>query len=144
MQAGAHRRILGRGTYIMSDKAHPVDVRIGKAVRLRRKALGVSQTELAQALGLSFQQLQKYENGVNRISASKLFEISQHLRMRAGDFFDETSGETTLNGFLRTPQGVQLIDIFTRIENPEVRRKLLELMRSLAGERPTSASAPTE
>lgn len=72
----------------------PIDIHVGKLVRARRKTLGMSQDTLAQSLGLSFQQIQKYERGTNRISASKMFEIARTLGMPAAALFDglETGG----------------------------------------------------
>ena len=72
----------------MLDTAHPIDVHVGQAVRRLRKARGVSQEALAAALGLTFQQVQKYENGANRVSASKLFQISRFLQVEVSAFFE--------------------------------------------------------
>ncbi|PTS83183.1 hypothetical protein DBR41_22200 [Pseudomonas sp. HMWF010] len=71
-----------------SDAANPIDVHVGKMVRARRKALGMSQTELAETLGITFQQVQKYERGSNRISASKLYEAARTMKMEISTFFE--------------------------------------------------------
>ena len=68
---------------------HPVDLHVGRRMRLRRNLLGISQETLAHKLGLTFQQVQKYERGLNRISSSRLFDISKVLNVRVSYFFDE-------------------------------------------------------
>ncbi len=73
---------------VESKGIHEVDLHVGSRVRLRRRILGISQTKLGDALGLTFQQIQKYENGSNRISASRLFEISQILSVEPSFFFE--------------------------------------------------------
>ncbi len=75
----------GRGT----GKPHPVDVHVGARVRTRRTLLGMSQTKLGDALGLTFQQVQKYENGTNRISASRLLDLTRGLDVSIGHFFED-------------------------------------------------------
>ncbi|MBX3480125.1 MAG: helix-turn-helix transcriptional regulator [Caulobacter sp.] len=79
-----------------ADEAHPVDIHVGRRIRARRKALGVTQEGLAEALALTFQQIQKYERGANRVSASKLFAIAEALETPVGWFFEglETGGHT--------------------------------------------------
>jgi transcriptional regulator with XRE-family HTH domain len=72
----------------MNDGPHPIDVHVGSRVRLRRTLLGLSQTALGDALGLTFRQVQKYERGKNRISASKLWKLSQILDVPVSFFFD--------------------------------------------------------
>ncbi len=83
------RQAYGRGTGTL----HPVDVHVGARVRQRRTLLGMNQTKLGQAIGLTFQQVQKYERGTNRISASRLFELSQVLDVPIQYFFDDMPPE---------------------------------------------------
>ncbi len=126
------------------NKANPVDIHVGGRVRVRRKFLGLSQTDLAVALGLTFQQVQKYERGTNRISASKLFEIARTLKVPvayffegysqndAGDGFSESQAEQNVNGFLMTSEGIEIAEAFPRIKSARFRRKVMELVRTLA------------
>jgi transcriptional regulator with XRE-family HTH domain len=130
-----------------SKSPNPVDLHVGGRVRMRRKMLGVSQERLAEALGLTFQQVQKYERGANRISASKLYEIARFLSAPIAYFFeglgdpaaggaaghDETS-EQHVHGFLMTSEGLELAAAFPRIARSRLRRRILDLVRSLADE----------
>ncbi len=130
---------------------HPIDRHVGMRVRLRRMMLGLSQDKLGEALGLTFQQVQKYEKGVNRIGASRLFEISRILDAPVQYFYDgfteelpmavgfaETSREggsvDDFTELLSTPEGVQLCRAFARISDPKVRRRVVHLIRSLSDE----------
>jgi transcriptional regulator with XRE-family HTH domain len=121
---------------------NPVDLHVGARVRMRRKLLGVSQEKLADALGLTFQQVQKYERGTNRISASKLFEIGRFLQAPVSYFFDgvgpaspesltDNPSEQSMHEFLMTPEGVELASLLPRLA-PKYRRRVLELVRTLA------------
>lgn len=123
---------------------HPIDVHVGGRIRMRRKFCEMSQTELAGKIGLTFQQVQKYETGANRVSASKLYQISQTLRVPVAYFFtgysdseeptDDTmlDSERAVGAFLQTDEGIQLAEAFPRINGVKKRRKLLDLVRSLA------------
>ena len=121
---------------------HPVDRHVGLHIRMRRKALGISQERLAESLGLTFQQVQKYERGANRVSASKLWEIARALRTNVAYFYEglESQTEETAGGFigsdtqefLLTPEGIELAAIFPRVRRPGVRRKVLDLVRAMA------------
>lgn len=126
---------------------NPVDIHVGTRVRLRRILLGISQEKLGEQLGLTFQQVQKYEKGSNRISASRLFQISQILQVPPQFFFDDmpqesspTGGSGASNGFdqsgvldfLNSSEGLQLNKAFAEIRDPTVRRKLVELLKILA------------
>ena len=120
---------------------NPIDLHVGARVRMRRKLLGMSQEKLADALGLTFQQVQKYERGANRVSASKLFEIARFLDVAPAYFFDGLAAEAALPGrspqeqslhqFLMTPEGVELASLLPKL-NPKYRRRVLELVRTLA------------
>jgi len=124
---------------------NPVDLHVGARIRLRRRMQGVSQEKLAEALGLTFQQVQKYERGANRVSASKLYEIAAALRAPVSYFFDgladpasETgdqqcaSNEQTVHTFLMTAEGLELARLFPGLTRGRVRRRFLDLMRALA------------
>lgn len=125
-----------------------VDTHVGERVRMRRKLLGVSQDQLADNLGLTFQQVQKYERGANRISASKLFRIAEILNVEVSYFFDglpdpiEGTGpdgttirvQEVMQTFLQTSEGVELAEIFPRIASGRVRRQILDLVRTMAAE----------
>jgi transcriptional regulator with XRE-family HTH domain len=129
----------------MNDEraANAVDRRLGQRVRTRRLEIGMSQERLAELLGVTFQQVQKYEKGVNRIAASRLFDISAALDMSIARFFEGiTSGRVAagvadpaddyIHDALATPEGAQLIALFASIKNSKVRRRVLELVKALA------------
>ena len=128
---------------------NPIDIHVGRRVRQRRKTLGVTQERLAEDLGLTFQQVQKYERGANRVSASKLYEIAKSLRTSIAYFFEgladpstahdapgmaEPSSEQFVTEFLMTPEGLELAELFPRIRRARVRRRVLDLVRSMAEE----------
>jgi transcriptional regulator with XRE-family HTH domain len=123
---------------------NPVDRHVGLRIRMRRKELGISQERLADSIGLTFQQVQKYERAANRVSASKLWEMSRALSTNIGYFYDglgdgvEIPGSNlpreTLQDFLMTPEGMELATIFPKIAKGRVRRKILDLVRAVAGE----------
>ena len=130
-------------------KSNPVDAHVGGRVRLRRMLLGMSQEKLGESLGLTFQQVQKYEKGSNRIGASRLFELARILGVSVQFFFDELggpeglaaagqpgfaepAGDDRLGEFLNSREGIELNRAFLRIEDPKARRAILELVRSLA------------
>ncbi|MBP2159080.1 MULTISPECIES: helix-turn-helix domain-containing protein [Asticcacaulis] len=126
------------------EEPHPVDVAVGLAIRVRRKAMGLSQEALAEALDISFQQVQKYEKGSNRISASKLFDTAKFLKAPielffrsidsadVGGGFQVSEGEQAVQQFLMTPEGVALAQSFPRITKASVRRRVLDLAKTLA------------
>ncbi|MGN6422237.1 MAG: helix-turn-helix domain-containing protein [Asticcacaulis sp.] len=123
---------------------NPVDLHVGARVRMRRKFLGMSQEGLAETIDLTFQQVQKYERGSNRISASKLYEIAKALKAPVAYFFEgygeneavegfsESESEQFVHGFLMTTEGIELAEAFPRIKNPKFRRRILDLVRALA------------
>ncbi|MGA9658376.1 MAG: helix-turn-helix transcriptional regulator [Asticcacaulis sp.] len=123
---------------------NPVDLHVGARVRMRRKFLGMSQEGLAETIALTFQQVQKYERGSNRVSASKLYEISKALKAPVAYFFEgygehdaiegfsESESEQFVHGFLMTTEGIELAESFPRIRNAKHRRRILELVRALA------------
>ena len=125
----------------MSDEraANAVDKKVGQRVRSRRLEIGMSQERLAELLGVTFQQVQKYEKGVNRIAVSRLLDIANALEVSACRFFDglEKRGvaetpQDYVNDALATPEGAQLMALFATIKSQKIRRKVLELVRTLA------------
>ena len=132
-------------------KPNPIDVHFGGRVRFRRMLLGLSQEKLGERLGLTFQQIQKYEKGINRIGASRLFDLSQVLGVPVQFFYEEApsgeppaaaaeTGETdgkhesAILEFLNSRDGIELNRAYVRIADPKVRRAVVDLVRSLAGE----------
>ncbi|WP_193369931.1 helix-turn-helix domain-containing protein [Pelagibius marinus] len=143
--------MLAQQTMGKARQAHPVDVHVGGRVRLRRVFLGYSQEKLANALGLTFQQIQKYERGANRISASKLYELSRILSVPVTYFFEgvESEGESGSAGgqetgaaaastihssdpdFTNQRETLQLISSYYRIPDAKVRAEVLSLLKTL-------------
>jgi transcriptional regulator with XRE-family HTH domain len=128
-----------------SDRApNPIDRHVGLRIRLRRKELGVSQERLAEAVGLTFQQIQKYERAANRVSASKLWEMARALSTNVGYFYDGLADipapvgadkpRDDVQEFLLTPEGIELAATFPRIPRGRVRRRILDLVRALANQ----------
>lgn len=128
---------------------NPIDRHVGSRVRMRRVLVGLSQEKLGEALGLTFQQVQKYEKGTNRIGASRLQQMSRILGVPVEYFFDgapqfaqrelvtglEDQGDTAyVADFLATNEGIQLNRAFLRIRDPKLRRKVVELVSAIAGE----------
>jgi transcriptional regulator with XRE-family HTH domain len=131
-----------------SRRANPIDVHVGARVRLRRMLLGMSQEKLGEHLGLTFQQIQKYEKGINRIGASRLFDLSQVLGVPVQFFYEELAvggaagaagfgerpAESYAVEFLGSREGLELNKAFARISDPRVRRSIVDLVRAFAGE----------
>jgi transcriptional regulator with XRE-family HTH domain len=131
----------------MAKKApNPVDRHVGARVRMRRMMLGMSQEKLGEALGLTFQQVQKYEKGTNRIGASRLQQISGILQVPVSFFFEgapdlifreEASrgspSPAYLSDFLTTTEGMVLTKAFTRIKGTRLRHRIVDLVEEIAG-----------
>jgi transcriptional regulator with XRE-family HTH domain len=122
---------------------NPVDRHVGLRIRLRRKQLGFSQERLAEAIGLTFQQVQKYERAANRVSASKLWEMSQALSTSISHFYEgldptespaANAARGSIQDFLMTPEGLELASNFPKIPRAQVRRKVLDLVRAMGVE----------
>jgi transcriptional regulator with XRE-family HTH domain len=122
-------------------RTQPADFHVGRRVRLRRLEIGVSQQKLGEHLGVSFQQVQKYEKGINRISASGLQQIAKLLDAPVSYFFeggpvDEQRGRNgdhaRLTLFLSSREGVALARSFLRVKSGKVRREMVELVESIA------------
>ena len=135
----------------MNDKKkqpNPIDIHVGSRIRLRRTMLGMSQEKLGESLGITFQQVQKYEKGTNRVGASRLQNISAILNVPVSFFFEDAPGDTVSAGsggmeessatyvvnFLSSSEGLQLNRSFVKISDPKVRRRIIELVKSLADE----------
>jgi transcriptional regulator with XRE-family HTH domain len=130
----------------MSTKTpNPVDKYVGSRVRMRRIMLGMSQEKLGEALGLTFQQVQKYEKGTNRVGASRLQQISEILQVpvsflfdggpsgaAGADGFSEGSSPAYVSDFLATSEGLALTRAFTRITDAKLRRSIVELVEQIA------------
>ena len=119
-----------------------IDINVGARIRLRRNLLGLSQSRLAESLGVTFQQVQKYEKGINRVGASRLQAIATVFDVPVSFFFEdsafpEAAGrpvENDFTQFLETPEAIALNTAFAKIEDSEVRRKVLSLVKSIASQ----------
>ena len=122
---------------------NPIDKHVGSRVRMRRMMLGMSQSTLADGLDLTFQQVQKYEKGTNRISASRLQQISNILQVPVSFFFEGTPGQSKakddapslayVTDFLATRNGLALTKAFMKIKDAKLRRNIVHLVEELAG-----------
>ncbi len=128
---------------------HPIDIHVGSRVRLRRNLLGMNQTKLAGAIGVAYQQIQKYEKGTNRISASRLFNLSRVLDVPISFFFEDLSpaaaggGRRRTRGLSEAPaavlepdllskrETVELIRAYYRVTDPGLRKRVLDLLQAL-------------
>jgi len=131
------------------SRPSPIDVHVGSRIRLRRTLLGMSQERLGEALGLTFQQVQKYERGVNRVGASRLFDLARVLDVPISFFFDDlsdagthaTSGrravgfEQSQDAFsdetLNRRETLELVRAYYRISDPAVRKRVFDLIKSM-------------
>jgi transcriptional regulator with XRE-family HTH domain len=143
------------GSGFVKKSPNPIDRHVGSRVRMRRVMLGMSQEKLGDALGLTFQQVQKYEKGINRIGASRLQQISRILDVPPAYFFEgapsfepttslepgfvgvtEDSKTNYVADFLSTAEGLHLNMAFVRIHDPKIRKRIVDLVCSLAGDEP--------
>lgn len=150
MQAAARGRRGATGRP-KTGKPNPIDVHVGSRVRLRRTLLGMSQEKLGEAIGLTFQQVQKYERGANRIGASRLFDLSRVLDVPVSFFFDDMPAEAASapvdddapiaddgrsGGYEPDPMAkretLELVRAYYRINDPSVRKRLFELTKAVA------------
>jgi transcriptional regulator with XRE-family HTH domain len=134
----------------MSTKApNPVDKYVGSRVRMRRIMLGMSQEKLGEALGLTFQQVQKYEKGTNRIGASRIQQISGILQVPVSFLFEggpgghagadgssEATSPSYVSDFLATSEGLTLTRAFTRISDTKLRRSIVDMVEQIAAREP--------
>ena len=134
---------------LRQKKPNPIDIHVGSRIRLRRTMLGMSQEKLGESLGITFQQIQKYEKGTNRVGASRLQAISGILNVPVSFFFEdapdgnpantpagmaEASSSNYVVDFLSSSEGLQLNRSFVKISDPKVRRKIVDLVKALAAE----------
>lgn len=144
-QTGGEVRLESQGR-----KPNPMDIHVGSRVRLRRMVIGMSQEKLGEQMGLTFQQIQKYEKGTNRIGASRLYQLSQILDVPVQFFFEdapfdisgrdassragfsESKTEAYLLDFLNSRDGLELNKAFVKITDPKVRKRVVELVRALS------------
>jgi transcriptional regulator with XRE-family HTH domain len=130
---------------MVKSSPDPVDIHVGARVRLRRTLLGMSQEKLGKALGLTFQQVQKYERGANRIGSSRLFQLSKILDVSVSFFFDEMTTDTTkkADGMaegnkqvfevdkLSRRETLELVRAYYKITDPSVRKKIFEMVKAV-------------
>jgi transcriptional regulator with XRE-family HTH domain len=148
----------------MAINPNPIDVHVGKRLRLRRTLLGMSQEKLGELLGLTFQQVQKYERGVNRIGSSRLFELGQILDVPISFFFDDLPGSANAQpgmamglaeesvAFehedadlpLDKRETLELVRAYYRISDPAVRKRLFELAKALGNLRQSDDPGPSD
>lgn len=130
---------------------NPVDIHVGSRLRMRRMLVGMSQEKLGESLGLTFQQVQKYEKGTNRIGASRLYKISQILSVPVNFFFEnipndeempgfsENSGDHFAYDFMNSAEGFQLGQAFSMIKDVRLRRRVIDLVRAMADNKDISS-----
>lgn len=143
LRSGAETEICVSRT-VPKKQANPIDAQVGNRVRLRRMLVGMSQEKLGELLGLTFQQVQKYEKGINRIGAGRLFHVAKILGVPIDYFYEDVTDMNSAPGFaedsanppvmefLSTGDGLQLNLAFMRIKEPRVRKRVLDLVKSLA------------
>lgn len=149
----------GAGEPQEAGRPNPVDVHVGARVRLRRTLLGMSQEKLGEAIGLTFQQIQKYERGANRIGSSRLFDLSRVLDVPVSFFFDDmpdtvaASSPAQIRGMAEAPaeysgadpmakrETLELVRAYYRIRDPQVRKRLFEMAKTLGAAEEKAESA---
>jgi transcriptional regulator with XRE-family HTH domain len=129
----------------MAVKPNPIDVHVGSRIRLRRTLLGMSQEKLGKAIGLTFQQVQKYERGTNRVGSSRLYQIAKVLNVPVSFFFDDMAAEPQgapglaehAEPFEANPlanrETLELVRAFQRIGDANVRKRVQDLVKAIAG-----------
>jgi transcriptional regulator with XRE-family HTH domain len=142
---------------VPKKQANPIDAHVGNRMRLRRMLIGLSQERMGEMLGLTFQQVQKYEKGVNRIGAGRLYQIADILSVPVSYFYegfvgdgatghaanDDTATKPVME-FLSSGEGLQLTLAFMRIKDGKVRKRVIDLIKSLSdGVEPPSATSTT-
>jgi len=119
-----------------SGRSRRIDQHVGERIRLRRTELGLTQEQLAEALDVSYQQIQKYETGANRINVGRLFDIARRLEVDIGYFFEdiipgETAGNQPLEHGGRQRSAIELVRKFAQIRNPEVKAAIAGLVKTI-------------
>jgi transcriptional regulator with XRE-family HTH domain len=121
-----------------TKSASAADIEVGRRIRARRIAQGMSQTELGNRLGVTFQQVQKYEKGINRVGAGRLVRVAEALEVPVAFFFAGTEGDSAdtraLMGFLDSAYALRLLRAFSRVSEPNLQRSLVELVERIAPE----------
>lgn len=124
-------------------RPNPIDIHVGSRIRMRRNMIGMSQEKLGESLGITFQQIQKYEKGTNRVGASRLQSISSIMGVPVAFFFEDAPRGDGTDGlseapqadfetdFLNSPEGIQLQRAYARIKDAKVRRRVLDLVKTL-------------
>jgi len=137
---------------------NPIDIHVGSRVRMRRMMVGMSQEKLGEALGLTFQQIQKYEKGANRIGASRLHQIASALGVQIEFFYEgapnpegelaggfaEDPNPPYMTDFLSTSDGLQLMRAFVRVRDSRVRKRIVDLVEALAEADDETAQNPVD
>jgi transcriptional regulator with XRE-family HTH domain len=134
--------MMTKKTTTSAKRPNSTDAYVGSRVRMRRKMLGMSQEKLGEQLGITFQQVQKYEKGANRVGASRLQTISQVLEMPISYFFPqqpaaaggmgESAQSDYISDFMMSSEGIELNRAFAQIKDPKLRRKVIDLVRTMA------------
>ncbi|MFK0207207.1 helix-turn-helix domain-containing protein [Agrobacterium sp. NPDC090283] len=122
------------------NRPNPIDIHVGSRIRLRRTLIGMSQERLGKNLGITFQQIQKYERGTNRVGASRLQNIAAILDVHVSFFFEgapdndtsRTSSPNDFQTFLSSPEGFQLNREFVKIADPKVRQRIIQMVKAAA------------
>jgi transcriptional regulator with XRE-family HTH domain len=129
---------------VAKKSPNPIDVHVGSRVRTQRRVLGLSQEKLGNALGLTFQQVQKYEKGTNRVGASRLQHLARILQVSIGHFFEGARGQLKakdnapssafVSDFVTSTEGLTLAKAFTQIKDAKVRHHIVKLVGEIAGD----------
>ncbi len=144
---------------VKERQPHPVDIHVGARVRLRRTLLGMSQGKLAEAIGLTFQQVQKYEKGASRVASSRLYGLSRVLDVPVGFFFEDmpasvaagsrahargkgAARSTSEVDLIAKRETIKLVRAYYKITSPHVRKRLFELTKALAAENQSAKEKP--
>lgn len=144
----------------MSDNPHPVDVHVGKRLRLRRSILGMSQEAIGKSIGVTFQQIQKYERGINRMGASRLYDFGRALNVPVSYFFEgfgdyvqpdamelsaaENESKVFEHEDINSRETLEIMRVYSRIKSPAVRKRIIELIRAFAEEAETERTEKRE
>jgi transcriptional regulator with XRE-family HTH domain len=148
LSEAVHADGFSQGIAMVKKAPNPIDRHVGSRVRMRRMMLSMSQEKLGDALELTFQQVQKYEKGANRIGASRLQQIARILQVPVSFFFegapahpgdapgtnDDAPSPSYVADFLATSDGLALTKAFVRIKNAKLRRRIVDLVEEVAGE----------
>lgn len=132
------------GAMATKKQPNPIDIHVGSRVRLRRMMVGMSQEKLGEQLGITFQQIQKYEKGTNRVGASRLQAMAQALDVPVSFFFPDAAPQQAggmaeensafMMDFMSTSEGLELSRHFMRVRDPKTRRKIIELVKAISSE----------